>query len=86
MGLFRIAQKNMCAGYQLFTTMLATKIDTLFVQGWVYNICPKPYVGKGFSKRHFKKPFSGKCCTIVVPFYSGFLAGVANHQFFDMTE
>ncbi len=72
----------MCDDYQLFTVMLATKTDTLFVQGWVYNICPKPFVHKGFSKRDFGKPFLGKCCTLVVQLYSGFLANACKQQVF----
>jgi hypothetical protein len=75
----------MCAGNQLFTTTLALKLDTPFIQGWVYNFCPKPFIHRGFSKRIFKKQFFGWYCTKVVPFYSGFLAsGCKTQKFFEI--
>ena len=77
-----MVQKNMCVGYQMFTLALAKKLTPLVVQGCLYNIALYPFVHKGFSKRYFKKQVLGLLCTIVVQYYSGFLAVAVKQQDF----
>ena len=67
---------------QIFTTSSAKKLTPLVVQGCLYNIALYPFVHTGFSKRYVKKQVLGLLCTIVVQYYSGFLAVVVKQQVF----